>query len=200
MYGDQRSGALCASPLTSPTRAVRGLNASHAAQRTPHAATSLPAATDVFVELIASLRATAEELTAVNRDIGTSSESQTSELRLFKREAERLMAGFVTERTAEAARLNARLAAATEERRVLAAALFKPVESKYWAEVAGTSLLERLASTGTQIWSLENERRASVAQLSAARSRLCAQVGEQVSKKHFLFFSNYMTEFLDHFM
>ena len=59
----------------------------------------------VLRELCTSLRATAVELSAKNAEIGTSSDTQTSELRLFKREAERVMRGFVNERAEEAARL-----------------------------------------------------------------------------------------------
>ena len=130
----------------------------------------------VLRELCTSLRATAVELSAKNAEIGTSSDTQTSELRLFKREAERVMRGFVSERAEEAARLGEQLEAQELARRALATKLFKPAGCKYTTPVGGTSLLERIGATSAQIRSLRAEERASVSELAAARAKLCSHV------------------------
>jgi hypothetical protein len=137
----------------------------------------------VLRELCTSLRATAVELSAKNAEIGTSSDTQTSELRLFKREAERVMRGFVNERAEEAARLGEQLAAQELERRALAAKLFKPAGCKYTTPVGGTSLLERIGATSAQIRSLRAEERASVSELAAARAKLCSHVCDVLEER-----------------
>ena len=124
-----------------------------------------------------------KSLSAQNVKIGTSGDSQTSELRLFKREAERLMRGFVREREAEAVRLDEQLEAQELERGALAAKLFKPAGCKYTTPVEGTSLLERIGATSAQIRCLRAEERASVSKLAAARATLCSTVCDVLGER-----------------